>query len=68
MISSLSVWRRYKFVWKKGVLFLVFFLAVDGKNIKLYKLFLAAASEDKIGFSNDFLLLLATPCEKFLEL
>lgn len=30
----------------------------------MYKLFLAAASEDKIGFSNDFPALPATPCKK----
>lgn len=38
------------------------------ESIKRYKLFLAAASEDRIGFSNDFLALPATLHKKFLEL
>lgn len=36
----------------------------ETESIKMYKLFLAAASEDKIGFSNDFPALPATPCKK----
>lgn len=36
----------------------------ETESIKRYKLFLAAASEDKIGFSNDFPALPATPCKK----
>lgn len=38
------------------------------QSIKRYKLFLAAASEDRIGFSNDFPTLPATLYKKFLEL
>lgn len=38
------------------------------QSIKRYKLFLAAASEDRIGFSNDFPTLLATLYKKFPEL
>lgn len=38
------------------------------KSIKRCKLFLAAASEDRIGFSNDFPALPATLRKKFLEL
>lgn len=38
------------------------------QSIKRYKLFLAAASEDRIGFSNDFPTLPATLYKKFPEL
>ena len=40
----------------------------EQKVLKRYKLFLAAASEDRIGFSNDFPALPATLYKKFLEL
>lgn len=38
------------------------------ESIKRYKLFLASASEDRIGFSNDFPALPATLYKKFPEL
>lgn len=46
----------------------IFGKAERTESIKRYKLFLAAASEDRIGFSNDFPALPATLYKKFLEL
>lgn len=74
------VWKKgsvRKFEGLAGLMwgYFIFFLRGGGgeeekrtESIKRYKLFLAAASEDRIGFSNDFPALPATLYRKFPEL
>lgn len=75
-MAGLSGLRRRKSVWDKGAGFFLpgrlmlgkFWKTERTQSIKRYKLFLAVASENRIGFSNDFLVLPATLYKKFLEL